>query len=840
MVRITILGKGAREKVIKEKLYHHEVTIIDDISLISNDCDLIIPSMEKDLVDGIVDKAKIPCFGPSLLAAQIEGSKIFSKHFMKKHKINTSEYIAFDLYHDLQGAKKYIRERFDVIKQVIKLDGLASGKGVFVPETLEEAYEILKNIGDQKIIIEDRIYGTEVSVMGFCNGKEIELMPQIVDYKRIYDGDIGPNTGGMGAIGPVDILSKEEMEEIKTHMLKVVGNLNFKGVLYAGIIKGENKYYFLEFNCRFGDPETQIALNLLDSDLYTIMIDCIEGNKLNIKWKQNIFGANVVLSHEDYPFSKSKDKIKIEVGDLDSDILVYWANKDIDNYTNGGRVASVVSLSNNLFQSINNVYNNIYKIKYQGRYFRYDIGYKYLKDQGSSQKRLKLAVLSSGRGTSLTKLLDNNLIELIVSDKNNGVLDRGMRYGVKTLFLPRINFERLIDILDSFKIDIIFLVGYSRIVPSFFCRYYKDRMFNIHPSLLPNYKCMYSIKIHQQVIKDKQRFSGCTLHQVTPNVDDGRIMLQKQMVLGTSDPYELRGQIQELEKEILYDFYFMIHNFNMVYSVDVKGSEMLIEDFCSINQIGDILITSATDGVGTKIELAKEHEYYDGIGIDLVAMSVNDMVVRGSKPILFLDYLAMNKLDAPVFRNIISSIKQGCKLADIKLVGGETAEMGSMYKYKSFDLAGFCVGSIGNNILPQIDRVKRGCKIYGLKSNGVHSNGFSLIRKILKIHDHNPHTFLKPTKIYMECLGMIERYGDKLLGMAHITGGGLSGNIKRIIPSDLKIKIDIEIKDEFLWLMEKGKLSYNQMLETFNCGYGIALIFEEGFDIELDQIGTIF
>jgi phosphoribosylaminoimidazole synthetase len=252
------------------------------------------------------------------------------------------------------------------------------------------------------------------------------------------------------------------------------------------------------------------------------------------------------------------------------------------------------------------------------------------------------------------------------------------------------------------------------------------------------------------------------------------------------------------------------------------------------------LITSATDGVGTKIELAKEHEYYDGIGIDLVAMSVNDMVVRGSKPILFLDYLAMNKLDAPVFRNIISSIKQGCKLADIKLVGGETAEMGSMYKYKSFDLAGFCVGSIGNNILPQIDRVKRGCKIYGLKSNGVHSNGFSLIRKILKIHDHNPHTFLKPTKIYMECLGMIERYGDKLLGMAHITGGGLSGNIKRIIPSDLKIKIDIEIKDEFLWLMEKGKLSYNQMLETFNCGYGIALIFEEGFDIELDQIGTIF
>ena len=202
-------------------------------------------------------------------------------------------------------------------------------------------------------------------------------MPQAQDYKRIYDGDKGPNTGGMGAICPVNILTTDELRKVKIHMNKVVKKLNYKGVLYAGLMKTKDGVYFLEFNCRFGDPEAQVILNLLDSNLLDIMKNCLLGRDLSIKWK-NSSAATVVLSHVDYPIKKLKEVVNISyTDDFDNSVKIYKSNV-IDagkyQYTNGGRVLSMVSVDKTLQIALENIYNNIHKIKYDGVYYRRDIG----------------------------------------------------------------------------------------------------------------------------------------------------------------------------------------------------------------------------------------------------------------------------------------------------------------------------------------------------------------------------------------------------------------------------------------------------------------------------------
>ena len=174
------------------------------------------------------------------------------------------------------------------------------------------------------------------------------------------------------------------------------------------------------------------------------------------------------------------------------------------------------------------------------------------------------------------------------------------------------------------------------------------------------------------------------------------------------------------------------------------------------------------------------------------------------------------------------------------MVGGETAEMPGMYTANGMDIAGFTVGVLEDELYPKIELVSEGCDIYGIPSSGIHSNGFSLVRKLLKYHDYDYNILMKPTKIYMECLDIIQKYKGQLLGMAHITGGGLIENIKRIIPVTNDIIIDVPIENEFQWIMEKSGMSYDDMIRTFNCGYGIALIFKKGFRcFDYDKIGKI-
>ena len=243
-------------------------------------------------------------------------------------------------------------------------------------------------------------------------------------------------------------------------------------------------------------------------------------------------------------------------------------------------------------------------------------------------------------------------------------------------------------------------------------------------------------------------------------------------------------------------------------------------------------IVACTDGVGTKIEVANLLNKYNTIGIDLVAMSVNDLIVQGAKPLFFLDYISINKIDLKKMKSIIRGIIKGCDISQCVLVGGETAEMPETYEKDKFDIAGFAVGVIDKEKLLNKNKIKKGDLILAVPSSGLHSNGFSLVRRILKLKkiDIKKNPFLKrelikPTKIYVkEILSLIKK--NLLNGCANITGGGLADNISRVIPNNLCAEIDLnKIKPLkiFNWLKEND-ISDKEMLKTFNCGVGFCLI----------------
>jgi len=243
-------------------------------------------------------------------------------------------------------------------------------------------------------------------------------------------------------------------------------------------------------------------------------------------------------------------------------------------------------------------------------------------------------------------------------------------------------------------------------------------------------------------------------------------------------------------------------------------------------------IVACTDGVGTKIEIANLLNKYDTIGIDLVAMSVNDLIVQGAKPLLFLDYISINKINIKKLKSILKGIIKGCKISDCELVGGETAEMPGTYEKGKFDIAGFAVGLVDEKKILLKKKIKKNDLIIAIPSNGVHSNGYSLVRYVLKKRKINlkNNSFLKkellrPTKIYVkEVLNLIDN--NLLNGCSNITGGGLADNIKRVIPKGLVANINlnkVKTKKIFKWL-KKNNIEDKEMLKTFNCGVGFCII----------------
>ncbi|MDP3297678.1 MAG: phosphoribosylamine--glycine ligase [Thermodesulfovibrionia bacterium] len=371
----------------------------DDIGALVNfakyeGIDLTIVGPEAPLTAGIVDafvKEDRRIFGPDKLGAQLEGSKVFAKEFMLKYGIPTAEYKTFTSY---LHAKEYIQLKGAPI--VIKADGLAAGKGVFVAVSVEESIDALKLIikerafgsaGD-KVIVEQCLKGEEASFMVLTDGKTFIPLATSQDHKTVFDNDKGPNTGGMGAYSPAPIITESLEADIMKNIIKPVikglakERINYRGIIYAGLMICDGKPYVLEFNCRFGDPEAQPVLMRLDSDLFDALKAASEGKLKDIKlsWK-NDASVCVVLTSKGYPGSYEKGKV---IKGLDSlknrdDLMVFHAGTSVDDkgfVTSGGRVLGVTALGKDIRSAKENAYQAIKKIHFDGMHYRKDIGDK--------------------------------------------------------------------------------------------------------------------------------------------------------------------------------------------------------------------------------------------------------------------------------------------------------------------------------------------------------------------------------------------------------------------------------------------------------------------------------
>ena len=359
----------------------------------NNSIDYAVVAPDDPLVLGAVDaleEIRIPCFGPRANAAIIEGSKVFSKELMKKYNIPTA---AYEVFSDMDKALKYLETA--PIPTVIKADGLALGKGVIIAETRDEAVSAVKSMMQDKvfgksgdnIVIEEFLTGPEVSVLSFTDGKTVVPMVSSMDHKRAGDGDIGLNTGGMGTVAPNPYYTKDiEKECMEKIFLPTVDAMNkegrmFKGCLYFGLMLTENGPKVIEYNCRFGDPETQVVLPLLESDLLTIMQAVTNGelDKAEVKFADKN-ACCVIMASEGYPVKYEKGfEITVPQEVTDS---VYIAGAEIKGgrlLTNGGRVLGVTAVGDTLGDAIRSAYAKAEKISFDNSYYRRDIGAKAMK-----------------------------------------------------------------------------------------------------------------------------------------------------------------------------------------------------------------------------------------------------------------------------------------------------------------------------------------------------------------------------------------------------------------------------------------------------------------------------
>lgn len=354
--------------------------------------DLVFVAPDDPLAGGLVDFLEdkgYRVFGPRKNAAIIEGSKSFAKKLMKKYGIPTASYEEFT---DYEKALSYVEKQKCPI--VIKADGLALGKGVIIAENIDEAKQALYDMmvnetfkeAGKKVIIEEFLKGKEVTVLSFCDGKTIIPMVSSQDHKRAYDNDEGLNTGGMGTFSPSQCYTKQIEDYVYNNiMLKTVDAMNkegrtFKGVLYFGLMITDDGVKVLEYNARFGDPETQVILPRLDSDFTDIVLSVIEGklDKADIRWKKES-AVCVILASGGYPKNYKKG-LEIKIGDIDKDILLFHAGTkkgdDGKLLTNGGRVIGVTALGSNIEEARKKAYKNIEKIYFENMHFRKDIGIK--------------------------------------------------------------------------------------------------------------------------------------------------------------------------------------------------------------------------------------------------------------------------------------------------------------------------------------------------------------------------------------------------------------------------------------------------------------------------------
>lgn len=747
-LRILVIGSGAREHALAwklaqspsvdvvhiapgnggteaEKIVNVKIPVDDFTDLVAHakkhGLNLVVVGPEAPLVagvEGFFRAAGIRCFGPSKKAAQMEGSKAFSKDFMQRHGIPTAASRNFDNY---EAASQYLDSvDHDV---VIKADGLAAGKGVIIPTTKKEAQDALKQImvakefgsAGSQVVIEEFLEGEELSILTFSDGYTIRSLPPAQDHKRVLDGDQGPNTGGMGCYAPTRVASKELIAQFDREIVQPTidgmrrEGMPFVGLLFTGLMITKNGPKVLEYNVRGGDPETQTLLPLLsdDTDLAKVMLACTEhwldGVDLKIEPK---FAATVVASAEGYPGTYAKNR-PITLQKTPADTFVFHAGTSKDGKTilsTGGRVIASTSTAETLEEAVAQAYKGMDTIKFEGMHFRKDIGHRAFKRKQEEKGPEEQAMTYAAAGVSI--------------DAGNNLVSRIKKF-VKSTSRP----------------------GADAIIGG---------------------------------------FGG---------------------------------------------------GFDLVQAGYHEKSPMLI---------------GAIDGVGTKLKIAHAMNVHDTVGIDLVAMNVNDLVVQGAEPLMFLDCYTCSILDVDIASDFIRGVCEGCKIANCTLVGGETAEMPGLLAGTEYDAVGAAIGALdipaGKRLLPDLQSMVEGDVLLGLASSGIHSNGFSLVRRIveksrLSFSSSAPwnsettvgKSLLTPTRIYVvSLLEVVKR--DLIKGMAHITGGGLTENVPRMLPSHLTAEIDIATwprPEVFNWLQKTGNVNSQEMSRTFNNGIGMVLVVSE-------------
>lgn len=422
-MKVLVVGGGGREHALIRKIkeskkvdsvaccpgnggisydaqcYDVSATDIDGVVSLAGEikADFVVVAPDDPLVAGMVDalnEAGFPTFGPTADAAIIEGSKVFSKNLMLKYNIPTAEYKVFDNPADVM---EYIKEKNE-FPTVIKADGLALGKGVIIPESLEEAEAGVKEIMEDKIfgasgnnvVVEEFLTGPEVSVLAFTDGKCVKPMVSSMDHKRALDGDKGLNTGGMGTVSPnpyyTDEVAKECMEKIFIPTIEAMNSegRTFKGCLYFGLMITPKGPKVIEYNCRFGDPETQVVLPRLKTDIMDIFeaINNETLSELDIQWSDDAC-ACVIMASGGYPksYPKGMEITGLTDGQLDG-VTVYHAGtaiKDGKLVTSGGRVLGVTALGSGLKEALDRSYSAVEKIGFDGAHYRKDIGQRALK-----------------------------------------------------------------------------------------------------------------------------------------------------------------------------------------------------------------------------------------------------------------------------------------------------------------------------------------------------------------------------------------------------------------------------------------------------------------------------
>ncbi|KAI5854814.1 phosphoribosylglycinamide synthetase [Tricharina praecox] len=674
-----------------------------------NEVGLVIPGPEVPLVEGIEGhfrKVGIPVFGPSKEAAQMEGSKAFSKDFMKRHNIPTAEYRNFT---DYEQAKAYVESISHNI--VIKADGLAAGKGVIIPTTKEEAIEALQQImvtkefgeAGNEVVIEEFLEGDELSILTFSDGYNIKSLPPAQDHKRIFDGDQGPNTGGMGCYAPTRIAPKSILKIVDETILKPTidglrrEGMPFRGILFTGLMMTKAGPKVLEYNVRFGDPETQTVLPLISesTDLVQVMLAAANGHLDSVDIQiSDKFSATVVVAAGGYPGSYEKKK-EIILSPVAEDTVIFHAGTALVDgklVSAGGRVIAASATADTLEEAVKKAYKGVEAIKFQDMFFRKDIAHRAFKQKAAQEEPLTYA----SAGVSV--------------DAGNAFVQR---------------------------------------------------------------------------IKDAVRSTK------RPGADA-----------------EIGG-------------------FGGIFDLKAAG-------------YADPLLIAGIDGVGTKLKIACAMGKHSTVGIDLVAMSVNDLLAQGAESLLFLDYYATSKLDIKEAAEFVEGVAEGCRQAGCALIGGETAEMPDMYQPGDYDAAGAAIGAVERSqLLPRHDAMKTGDVLIGVASNGVHSNGYSLIRKIverqgLQYTDSAPWNtsstvgdeLLVPTRIYVKpVINLVKK--NLVKGLSHITGGGLTDNIPRMLPESLAAEVDVsawEMPALFKWFKSAGGLSAKEYARTWNTGLGLVLV----------------